>query len=151
MVVAPLVLFIANYRQLAERHDLPSNLCGVLASSSPRAIGIPVGILGASSERKAPEVVQATIDTLQTLPSFVYLIPVVMLFQVGNFSAPSSPSSCMRPRRPFVTPTMELRGISLRPHRGQPRCRLPVHGKTLTKVKLPPRDAAIMLGVNQTT
>ena len=27
------------------------------------------------------------IDTLQTLPSFVYLIPVVMLFRVGDFSA----------------------------------------------------------------
>ena len=26
-------------------------------------------------------------DTLQTLPSFVYLIPVVMLFRVGDFSA----------------------------------------------------------------
>jgi hypothetical protein len=27
------------------------------------------------------------IDTLQTLPSFVYLIPVVMLFRVGDFTA----------------------------------------------------------------
>ena len=27
------------------------------------------------------------IDTLQTLPSFVYLIPVVMLFRVGDFAA----------------------------------------------------------------
>ena len=30
---------------------------------------------------------QAVIDTLQTLPSFVYLIPVVMLFRVGDFTA----------------------------------------------------------------
>ena len=30
---------------------------------------------------------QAVIDLLQTLPSFVYLIPVVMLFRVGDFSA----------------------------------------------------------------
>jgi ABC-type proline/glycine betaine transport system permease subunit len=27
------------------------------------------------------------IDTLQTLPSFVYLMPVVMLFRVGDFTA----------------------------------------------------------------
>jgi glycine betaine/proline transport system permease protein len=27
------------------------------------------------------------IDTLQTLPSFVYLMPVVMLFRVGDFAA----------------------------------------------------------------
>jgi glycine betaine/proline transport system permease protein len=32
-------------------------------------------------------VVQVVIDTLQTLPTFVYLIPVVMLFQIGDFSA----------------------------------------------------------------
>jgi glycine betaine/proline transport system permease protein len=31
--------------------------------------------------------VQVIVDTLQTLPSFVYLIPVVMLFRVGDFSA----------------------------------------------------------------
>ena len=31
--------------------------------------------------------VGAIVDTLQTLPSFVYLIPVVMLFRVGDFSA----------------------------------------------------------------
>ena len=30
---------------------------------------------------------QVVIDTLQTLPAFVYLIPVVMLFRVGDFSA----------------------------------------------------------------
>jgi glycine betaine/proline transport system permease protein len=31
--------------------------------------------------------VQVAIDTLQTLPSFVYLMPVVMLFRVGDFAA----------------------------------------------------------------
>ena len=30
---------------------------------------------------------QVVIDTLQTLPSFVYLIAVVMLFRQGDFSA----------------------------------------------------------------
>jgi glycine betaine/proline transport system permease protein len=31
--------------------------------------------------------VQLAIDTLQTLPSFVYLMPAVMLFRVGDFTA----------------------------------------------------------------
>ena len=31
--------------------------------------------------------VQVVIDTLQTLPAFVYLMPVVMLFRVGDFTA----------------------------------------------------------------
>ena len=50
------------------------------------AIGIPIGIW-ASSHDRVHRVVQVVIDTLQTLPSFVYLIPVVMLFRVGDFSA----------------------------------------------------------------
>ncbi len=49
-------------------------------------IGIPIGIWSAQHKR-ADRVVAAIIDTLQTLPSFVYLIPVVMLFRVGDFSA----------------------------------------------------------------
>lgn len=60
-------------------------LCGVsvlLAS----VIGVPLGILAGQSER-ANKVLGVVIDTLQTLPSFVYLIPVVMLFRVGDFSA----------------------------------------------------------------
>ncbi len=50
------------------------------------AIGIPVGIVAALNP-SLWRVVQAVIDTLQTLPSFVYLIPVVMLFRVGEFTA----------------------------------------------------------------
>jgi glycine betaine/proline transport system permease protein len=49
-------------------------------------IGVPVGILSATNKR-ADRIVGTVIDTLQTLPSFVYLIPVVMLFRVGDFSA----------------------------------------------------------------
>ncbi len=50
------------------------------------AIGIPLGIV-AALRPGLWRVVQALIDTLQTLPSFVYLIPVVMLFRVGDFTA----------------------------------------------------------------
>ena len=49
-------------------------------------IGIPLGIASATRPRLW-RMVQAAIDTLQTLPSFVYLIPVVMLFRVGDFTA----------------------------------------------------------------
>ncbi|WIY25776.1 ABC transporter permease [Parasedimentitalea psychrophila] len=60
-------------------------LCGVSVLVAS-AIGIPMGILAAQNDR-ANRVVNSLIDTLQTLPSFVYLIPVVMLFRVGDFSA----------------------------------------------------------------
>jgi len=60
-------------------------LCGtsvVIASM----IGIPLGVLAAVNAR-AGSVIGVLIDTLQTLPSFVYLIPVVMLFRIGDFTA----------------------------------------------------------------
>jgi glycine betaine/proline transport system permease protein len=49
-------------------------------------IGLPIGLLAARSKR-AGRLIGVFIDTLQTLPSFVYLIPVVMLFRVGDFTA----------------------------------------------------------------
>ncbi|WP_299889551.1 proline/glycine betaine ABC transporter permease [uncultured Ruegeria sp.] len=60
-------------------------LCGasvILAT----LIGVPMGVLAALNKR-AGTVINLLIDTLQTLPSFVYLIPVVMLFRVGDFTA----------------------------------------------------------------
>lgn len=60
-------------------------LCGVSVIIAT-AIGVPIGMFSALNER-ADRIVGVFIDTLQTLPSFVYLIPVVMLFRVGDFSA----------------------------------------------------------------
>ena len=57
-----------------------------LSATLAALIGIPLGVLSATRPRLW-RVVQAAIDTLQTLPSFVYLIPVVMLFRVGDFTA----------------------------------------------------------------
>ena len=48
-------------------------------------IGVPVGIWAAERPRVG-RVVDAVCDTLQTFPSFIYLIPVIMLFQVGDLS-----------------------------------------------------------------
>ncbi len=46
-------------------------------------IGIPLGILCARSDR-LERVVRPLLDAMQTLPAFVYLVPVVMLFGIGN-------------------------------------------------------------------
>jgi glycine betaine/proline transport system permease protein len=50
------------------------------------AIGIPLGILASRSDR-VQAVVLPVIDTLQTIPSFCFIIPVVMLFRVGDVTA----------------------------------------------------------------
>ncbi len=47
------------------------------------AIGIPIGILMARSDR-VQKIVSPILDVMQTMPSFVYLIPVVMLLGIGK-------------------------------------------------------------------
>ena len=46
-------------------------------------IGLPTGILLARSER-ATAWTRPLLDAMQTTPAFVYLIPIVMLFGIGN-------------------------------------------------------------------
>ena len=48
-------------------------------------LGIPIGILMSGSDR-ARAVVTPILDVMQTMPSFVYLIPVVMLLGIGKIS-----------------------------------------------------------------
>jgi glycine betaine/proline transport system permease protein len=60
-------------------------LCG--ASAVVAAIlGIPIGLWSSRNDRIAA-VVTPIIDTLQTIPSFCFIIPVVMLFRVGDVTA----------------------------------------------------------------
>lgn len=47
------------------------------------ALGIPLGILMARSDR-AQTIVTPMLDIMQTMPAFVYLIPVVMLLGIGK-------------------------------------------------------------------
>ncbi|WP_137130125.1 proline/glycine betaine ABC transporter permease [Rhizobium sp. FY34] len=46
-------------------------------------IGLPIGILMARSDR-VQGIVNPVLDVMQTMPSFVYLIPVVVIFGIGK-------------------------------------------------------------------
>ncbi len=46
-------------------------------------VGIPLGVLMARSNR-AQTIITPVLDVMQTIPSFVYLIPVVMLLGIGK-------------------------------------------------------------------
>jgi len=46
-------------------------------------IGLPLGIWSARSNR-VDSIVRPILDAMQTTPAFVYLIPIVMLFGIGN-------------------------------------------------------------------
>lgn len=47
------------------------------------ALGVPIGIAMARSDR-TQAIVTPTLDVMQTMPAFVYLIPVVMLLGIGK-------------------------------------------------------------------
>jgi glycine betaine/proline transport system permease protein len=121
-------------------------LCGVSVLIAA-AIGIPLGILAAQNER-AGRVVGGFIDTLQTLPSFVYLIPVVMLFRVGDFSAMIAVVFYA------LAPAVRYTAHGIRAIDPQLIEAGTVSGCTrwqlLWRIKLPLALPEIMLGINQT-
>ena len=83
-LVAALSFLIAATGQW-EKAMITVYLCGISVIVAT-LIGLPIAVLVAERERTW-RWVQVIIDTLQTLPSFVYLMPAVMLFRVGDFTA----------------------------------------------------------------
>ena len=121
-------------------------LCG-LSVIIACIIGIPIGILAARNER-VHRIVSVIIDTLQTLPSFVYLMPVVMLFRVGDFAAMLAVIAYA------ITPIIRYTDHGIRQVPGylieasrQAGC---TRNQLLRKVQIPLALPHIMLGVNQT-
>ncbi|SEC72357.1 proline/glycine betaine ABC transporter permease [Rhodobacter sp. 24-YEA-8] len=60
-------------------------LCAVAVLIS-FAIGATLGVIAAESDRVSA-LMRPVCDTLQTMPQFVFLIPALMLFRVGEFTA----------------------------------------------------------------
>ncbi|NLA50663.1 MAG: proline/glycine betaine ABC transporter permease [Alcaligenaceae bacterium] len=58
----------------------------IMATALSVLIGIPLGIITGKS-KAVRSVMLPTLDVMQTMPSFVYLIPVVMLFGLGKIPA----------------------------------------------------------------
>ena len=58
----------------------------VVATVVAVVLGVPLGVAAARAPRLRA-VLRPVLDVMQTMPSFVYLVPVVMLFGLGNVSA----------------------------------------------------------------
>ncbi|MFZ1467445.1 MAG: ABC transporter permease subunit [Paracoccaceae bacterium] len=121
-------------------------LCGVSVAIA-MLIGVPLGILAGQNDR-ANAVLTGVIDTLQTLPAFVYLIPVVMLFKVGDFSAMIAVVLYA------IVPAIRYAAVGIRGVDSQLVEAGLVSGCTphqlIWKVKLPLAMPSILLGLNQT-
>jgi glycine betaine/proline transport system permease protein len=84
VLVVSLTFFIAAVG-LWEKAMATLYLCGV-STIIAAALGIPIGMLASRSNR-FESFITPILDTLQTLPSFCFIIPVVMLFRVGDVTA----------------------------------------------------------------
>ncbi|CCJ89585.1 L-proline glycine betaine ABC transport system permease protein ProW (TC 3.A.1.12.1) [Cronobacter turicensis 564] len=110
-------------------------------------IGLPLGIWLARSPRAA-KIIRPLLDAMQTTPAFVYLVPIVMLFGIGN--VPGVVVTIIFALPPVVRLT--ILGINQVPEDlieaarsfgSSPR-------QMLFKVQLPLAMPTIMAGINQT-
>ena len=87
LIVSGFILFIA-FAGFWDRSLITAYMV-TIALGTCLLIGLPVGIWASRSDRRT-QVVNVVCDTLQTFPSFIYLIPVIMLFKVGDVAAISA-------------------------------------------------------------
>lgn len=110
-------------------------------------IGLPMGIVAGKSDR-FEAMIRPVLDTMQTIPAFVYLVPVVMMIGIGNVSGVIVTIIFALP--PLVRLTsLGIRGVSpsvveaARAFGASP-------GQILRKVELPLAMPTILAGLNQT-
>lgn len=108
--------------------------------------GIPLGIWAASSKR-VEQTLRPLLDAMQTLPAFVYLVPVVMLFSTGE--VPGVIVTFIF----AVPPLIRLTNIGIRGVPSDVVEAAQAFGSTpwqiLREVKLPLAMPTILAGVNQ--
>jgi glycine betaine/proline transport system permease protein len=112
------------------------------------AVGIPVGIIMAKSD-PAEQIIRPILDAMQTMPSFVYLIPALMFFGLGK--VPALFATLIYAVPPVIRLTnVGIRQVSknvleaARAFGASPR-------QILFDVQIPLAVPSIMVGINQTT
>ncbi len=109
-------------------------------------IGLPLGVALARSDR-AQKYLRPMLDAMQTTPAFVYLVPVVMLFGIGN--VPGVIVTIIFALAPLV----RLTNLGIRQVRPDLVEAARAYGASpwqlLTKVQMPLAMPSIMAGINQ--
>ncbi len=109
-------------------------------------LGLPLGILAAYN-KTVDNIVRPVLDTMQTMPAFVYLIPVLYFFGGNRVTAVIATVIYALP------PMVRMTNLGLRELPKQINEVSDSFGSTeiqsLIKVKLPMASPSIMLGVNQ--
>ncbi len=110
-------------------------------------LGIPIGVMMARSDR-AQSVVTPLLDIMQTMPAFVYLIPVVMLLGIGKIPGVIAVVIYAIP------PVIRLTNLGIRLVDKEVLEAATAYGASpmqrLLGVQLPLASPTIMAGINQT-
>ena len=112
------------------------------------SLGLPLGVLAARS-RLADNIMRPILDAMQTMPSFVYLLPGVLFFGLG------APAGVFATIIYAVPPVIRLTNLGIRQVSAEAVEAARSFGTTpfqlLTKVQIPMALPTIMAGINQTT
>jgi len=112
------------------------------------AVGIPVGITMAKSDL-VESIIRPILDAMQTMPSFVYLIPALMLFGLGKVPALFATLIYS------VPPVIRLTNVGIRQVSEEVIEAARAFGASsrqiLFEVQIPLAVPSIMVGINQTT
>jgi len=110
-------------------------------------VGIPLGIAAGRSD-KIEQGIRPILDAMQTTPSFVYLVPIVMLFSVGNVAGVLATIVFAMP------PIIRLTSLGIRQvHPELVEAALAFGAsrrQVLVKVQVPLAMPTILAGLNQT-
>lgn len=147
-VVAAVVLTLLAIGLIGLWQDTMKTISLVLTSTIfAIAVGIPLGIV-MNRFKRAGAVIQAALDIAQTMPPFVYLIPVVMLLGIGR--VPGFIAVVIY----AVPPIIRLTDLGIRLVDKEVLEAADAYGcsrwQKLWKVQMPLALPTIMAGINQT-
>ena len=146
LFTAVALLFIGFMDMWADAIDTIALM--VVAVAVCMAIGLPLGVLGARS-RIADNIMRPILDGMQTMPSFVYLLPGILFFGLG-------PAAGIFATLIYaVPPVIRLTNLGIRQVSAETVEAARSFGaaprQVLIKVQIPMALPTIMAGINQTT
>ncbi|WP_245443342.1 ABC transporter permease [Labrys okinawensis] len=145
LLIGVLILFCAS-SGLWQKTMSTVYLCGVSAILA-MLIGMPIGVWASRSDR-VYRIIEPVVDTLQTLPSFCFIIPIVMLFRVGDVTALiATVSFAIVPAIRYTNHGLRQVPPTLIEAAKTAGC---TRWQTFRLVQLPMALPEIMLGINQT-
>ena len=121
----------------------------VVAVTISVLIGLPLGVLAARSQL-ADNLMRPFLDGMQTMPSFVYLLPGILFLRLGETGRHLRHHHL----RGSAGDPADQPGDSAGAHRNgrsRPLVRRIIPAKILTTVQIPMALPTIMAGINQTT